>query len=301
MLLIDPPIGAERAGAEMGVPTAQEVMARAAGENFPVASRVLPRGARRHLLAVYGFARLVDELGDSAPGDRVAALDWLQADLDRAYEGTAEHPLMVRLQRSLRECALPREPFVRLIEANRVDQRVKRYATWTDLRAYCALSADPVGEIVLCVFGMATPARVALSDSICTALQLAEHCQDVVEDLTAGRVYLPGEDLTRCGCALAQLTPGDGLPSELAGPLRAVIAFEVERARELLDGGAPLIDELHGRQRIAVAAFVAGGRSALDAIERAHFDVRSGAPRAGRWRRGLALAAVLAERRGRRR
>jgi len=163
-------------------------MARAENENFPVASRLLARRTRSHLLAVYGFARLVDELGDSLAGDRLAALDWLERELDRAYRGEAEHPLLKRLQPTLRACSLPRGPFVRLIEANRVDQRVSRYETWEQLRRYCELSANPVGELVLGVFGQATPARVALSDSICTALQLAEHCQDVVEDRDRGRV-----------------------------------------------------------------------------------------------------------------
>ncbi len=91
--------------------SAREVMARAESENFPVASRVLPARVRAHLLAVYGFARLVDELGDSAPGDRLAALDWLEAELDRAYAHSAEHPLMQRLSQTIEACALPREPF----------------------------------------------------------------------------------------------------------------------------------------------------------------------------------------------
>src|SRR5437867_1401823 len=157
MLVADPP----PAG-----PAPAEVMARAQGENFPVASRLLPRRVRAHLLAIYGFARLVDELGDAAPGDRMAALDWLEAELDRAFEGSAQHPLLVRLQRTLRDCALPREPFARLIDANRIDQRVERYDTWEQLRGYCALSANPVGELVLRVLGAATPERIALSDSI---------------------------------------------------------------------------------------------------------------------------------------
>ncbi len=278
------------------------VMGRAAGENFPVASRVLPRRLRRHLLALYGFARLVDELGDSAPPraadaaakqQRLAALDELERDLDRAYAGGAEHPLLRRLEPTLRECNLPRAPFARLIEANRVDQRVSSYATWEQLRAYCELSANPVGELVLDVFGAATPARVALSDAICTALQLAEHCQDVAEDRARGRVYLPAEDLERFGCGLTELSG-----ERARAPLRAVLAFETRRARELLAQGAPLIDELRGiRERLAVAAFVAGGRAALDAIERADFDVLAGPPRAGTARRLLALGATLAERR----
>jgi squalene synthase HpnC len=293
------------------VPTAKAVMARAATENFAI-SRLLPRRARSHLLAVYGFARLVDELGDSyhVPGDpgehrdlraprsrdtaaeRLAALDWLEAELDRAYAGHAEHPLLVRLEPALRECALAREPFVRLIEANRVDQRVSRYATWAELRDYCALSADPVGELVLAVLGLSTPARITLSDSICTALQLTEHCQDVAEDFARGRIYLPAEDLARCGCV-----PADLAADRADGPLREVLAFEVARARELFIAGAPLIDELPGvRPRLAVAAFVSGGRAALDAIERAGYDVLAGPPRASRARRALALAATLARR-----
>jgi squalene synthase HpnC len=269
-------------------------MARARTENFPVASRVLPRPVRSHLLALYGFARLVDELGDSSSGDRLQSLDWLEHELDRAFEGRAEHPLLVRLTPTLRDCGLPREPFVRLIEANRLDQRVSRYATWEELRGYCALSADPVGELVLGVLGSATPERVALSDSICTALQLTEHCQDVAEDLARGRVYLPAEDLARFGCTL------EDLAAPHAGePLREVLAFEAARARALLRDGAPLIGELHGRARLALAGFVAGGRAALDAIERAGYDVLPGPPRAGHWRRLLVLGQTLGERRER--
>jgi squalene synthase HpnC len=285
MLVAEGPIGAL---------TAEAVMARAETENFPVASRVLPRHVRGHLLAIYGFARLVDELGDSAPGDRLSVLDALEQDLDRAYVGRAEHPLLVRLQPTLRECSLPRAPFARLIEANRVDQHVSRYATWEELRGYCELSANPVGELVLGVFGMATPARVAFSDSVCTALQLVEHCQDVAEDFAHDRIYLPGEDLARYGCTPTDLSATrDGVTRHAGEPLRALLAFEVARAHELLTAGTPLIDELRGRERLAVAAFVAGGRAALQAIERAGYDVLSGPPRAGGRRRLLALAGVL--------
>jgi squalene synthase HpnC len=282
------------ADAVPAAPGAEEVMARAETENFPVASRVLPRRSREHLLAVYGFARLVDELGDTAPGDRLAALDWLELELARAYDGEAVHPLMRRLTGTVQACSLPREPFERLIEANRVDQRVTRYETWEQLRGYCALSANPVGEIVLGVFGAATPSRVALSDAICTALQLAEHCQDVAEDYLAGRVYLPAEDLASFDCDPDRVgfgkAQGDGHDR---AALRDVLAFEVERARRLLDEGAPLIGELRGRERLAVAAFSAGGRAALGAIEHAGYDVLAGAPRASKPRRLLALAATL--------
>jgi squalene synthase HpnC len=283
-------------------------MARVGGENFPVASHVLPRRTRVHLLAVYGFARLVDELGDAPLLDgpsgaqatidesdraaevqrRLAALDWLEGELDRALRGEASHPLLVRLGSTARACGLTREPFVRLIEANRQDQRTVRYESWDELRGYCALSADPVGELVLGVLGLSTPARVALSDSICTALQLIEHCQDVAEDLARGRVYLPAEDLRRFGCDESELAA-----AHAGDELRRVLAFELDRARKLLDDGAPLIGELHGRSRLAVAAFMAGGRAAAQAIERAGYDVLAGPPRAGRARRLVALAGTL--------
>ncbi len=282
---------------------APEVMARASGENFPVASRLLGRRTRAHLLALYGFARLADELGDGAPSpdgpalavpERLAALGELERDLDRAFAGRAEHPLLERLQPTLTECSLAREPFVRLIEANRIDQRVDRYRTWEQLRGYCTLSANPVGELVLGVFGQATPANVALSDAICTALQLTEHCQDVAEDYKQrGRVYLPAEDMARFGATIADLSA-----EHADEPLRRTIALQLTRARELLARGAPLIDRLHGvRERLAVAAFLAGGRAALDAIERAGCDVLAGGPSAGTGRRLLALVGTLAERR----
>jgi squalene synthase HpnC len=281
------------AAAPRALPSASEVMARAGTENFPVALRLLARSHRRQLRAIYGFARLADELGDAIEGDRLAALDWLEQELDRAYEGEAQHPLTRALQGALAERPLPKEPFRKLIEANRLDQRVKRYRTFAQLLAYCELSANPVGELVLHVFGLATPERLAASDDICTALQLAEHWQDVSEDLAQGRVYLPAEDLARFGVDVAQLPVAD---EELKGRMRALMAFEVERARGLLEGGAPLLASASGRPRLALAAFAAGGRAALEAIERAGFEVLAGPPRASSGRRLRALGRVLAER-----
>ena len=255
--------------------TPEEILARAAGENFPVAARVLPRRLRDDLMALYGFARLVDWAGDEAPGDRLALLDALERDLARIFAGQRpEHPLLVRLATTVQRRGLAEEPLRRLIEANRRDQRVLRYATFAELRDYCALSADPVGQLVLQVFGVASPARESLSDRVCTALQLAEHWQDVAEDLRAGRIYLPLEDRERFGCDERALAAAH------AGPeLRALLAFEVARARRLLESGAPLVNSLRGFARIAVAGFVAGGHAALDAIARCDYDVLPGPPR----------------------
>jgi squalene synthase HpnC len=168
---------------------------------------------------------------------------------------------------------LDREPFERLVQANLIDQRVHRYATYTQLRGYCTLSADPVGRIVLALFGMGTPATTELSDRVCTALQLIEHWQDVAEDRRAGRVYLPREDLAAFGVTETEL---DGAVASPA--LRRLMAFQITRAAELLDSGAPLVGLLRGWARLAVAGYVAGGRAALDALRRANGDVLAGPP-----------------------
>src|SRR5262245_35237907 len=193
---------AEAAGALCGAPglAAEEILSRAGGENFSVAPRILPQRWREPLEAIYGFARLVDQIGDDATGDRLALLDALEADLERAYRNEARHPLLRRLSPVIARCGLPREAFLRLVAANRWDQRLHHIASWEELLDYCALSANPVGELVLHVFGAATPERVALSDRVCSALQVVEHCQDVAEDHARGRVYLPASDLAAFGC-----------------------------------------------------------------------------------------------------
>jgi squalene synthase HpnC len=271
------------------VPSREEVMARAGGENFPVASRLLPREQRSRLLAVYGFARLTDELGDEAPGDRLALLDWLDDEVDRLYDGRRPtHPVVLALVPAVRALAIPPDPFRRLIAANRRDQEVAAYGTFDELLDYCRLSAAPVGELVLHVFEAATPDRIRLSDRICAALQVTEHLQDVAEDRARGRVYLPATDLERFGCADADLqarTPSPGL--------RAVMALEAGRARALFAAGAPLVRTLPPRPRVAVAAFVAGGRAALGALERSGYDVLGRRPRPTRRAFALELGRAL--------
>jgi len=247
--------------------------ARARGENFPVASLLAPRAARPHLRAIYGFARLVDTIGDEAAGDRLALLDELERELD----GPPRTEIMRRLRETIAACDLPREPFARLIEANRIDQRRTRYETWEELREYCRHSADPVGRLVLGVYGRAgDPELVAASDDVCTGLQLVNFLQDPPRDLALGRVYLPQEDLRRHAVA-------DG---DLAGPwserVAALLAFEAARARPLLERGLPLARALGGRAGRSVALFARGGLAALDALERAGWDVFSGRPAPGR-------------------
>ncbi|MFZ0090415.1 MAG: squalene synthase HpnC [Solirubrobacteraceae bacterium] len=241
------------------LPDRDGVMEQSQHENFTVAGVVLGRERRRHLLAIYGYARLVDDVGDEAVGDRMALLDVVETEIDRIYSGEPpRHPVMAALAETVRACRLPQAPFRRLVEANRSDQELKRYETFDQLLAYCQLSAAPVGELVLGVFGAATPARIALSDRICAGLQIVEHLQDVAEDHARGRVYLPREDLVRFACDDADLA------SDPVASCRALIAFEAERAGALLSSGAPLARTLPARPRMAVAGFVAGGRRALD-------------------------------------
>ena len=252
------------------------LLAKAGGENFPVASRVLPRRYREHLLAVYGFARLVDDVGDEAPlNDRAGLLDQIEADLDRMYAGKARLPVLRELEHTAKACRIPAEPLRALIQANRQDQRLSRYRGYADLLGYCTLSANPVGHIVLHIFGAATPERFLLADRVCSALQLVEHWQDVAEDLARGRVYLPQEDLERFGCSEADLV------APTPRRVRDLLAFETDRAAALLDEGAPLIATLRGFARLAVAGYVAGGRAAVAAIRAADHDVMRAPPRSG--------------------
>ncbi|MCL2586234.1 MAG: squalene synthase HpnC [Streptosporangiales bacterium] len=285
--------GAEAAGIAAKVSLA--VAAKASAENFPVALKILPARWREHLSAVYGFARLTDDLGDEplpgldavppgSPGatpedvytaTRLRLLDELAADVARLYAGeTPELDIVAALKPTVEECRIPQGLLDDLIAANRQDQTVTRYQSYDDLVKYCELSANPVGRIVLCIVGAATEDRLRLSDNICTALQLAEHWQDVAEDLGNGRVYLPADDLKAFGVtedALARPTADDAV--------RRLMAFETKRAADLLDQGAPLAGTLKGAARLAISGYIAGGRAALKAIVNADYDVLAQTPK----------------------
>jgi squalene synthase HpnC len=251
-----------------GLPGTASIVDRARSENFPVALRMLPARVRVDLVAVYGFARLADQIGDEYEGDRLAALDWLEADLERTTTTGAQHPLVAGLTPTIRSHGLDLQPFRDLIEANRRDQVQHRYATFDELLGYCRLSANPVGRIVLAIFETDHPRAVELSDRVCSGLQVVEHLQDVAEDMAAGRCYLPTADLARCKCSEDELRQPSAAPA-----LRAVVALEHGRAATLLEGGEDLAAELALQPRFAVAGFVAGGRAALDAIADADYDV----------------------------
>src|ERR671936_978078 len=256
---------------------AAAVARRARGENFPVASLLFPRALRPHLRRVYGYCRLVDILGDEAEGDRLELLDELEREVEACYTGEPSWPVMRELAPTIRELELPREPFLRLIEANRIDQRVSEYETWDDLRWYCVHSADPVGRLVLGLLRRADDGElVRASDDVCTGLQLVNFLQDVPRDLALGRIYLPAEDRR-----LFDVNVLDRPSAEL----RALLEFEAARARGLLGSGRLLQQRIGGRGGRAVGLFARGGLAALEALESAQWDVFTQRHRQHRMRR----------------
>lgn len=267
---------------------------RAHDENFPVAFALLPRERREDMRAVYAYCRSTDDIGDEAPGgpaDRLRALDAWERELRRAVAGgPAEAPALQAVAVTIRRRALPLDPFLRLIESNRIDQRRRRWDTYAELIGYCRHSATPVGRMVLGVLGHDDPWRRAMSDATCTGLQLVNLWQDVRRDRDErGRVYLPREDLARFGVTEADLA------ADAAGPaLRALIRFETARAREWLERGAPLSRFVGGRARLDLRMFTAAGLALCDAINRRDGDTLAGRPAPGRAGRARIAARVLA-------
>jgi phytoene synthase len=227
-------------------------LARRHYENFTVASAVLPAELRIHLARIYAYCRVTDDLGDESRSDaRLHAwCDEVSAAL--AGEGLPSHPVLLALRETVTECSIPLRPFLDLVSANLQDQRVTSYRTWTELEAYCRLSAAPVGRMVLAVLGIRGERAEHLSDSVCIGLQLANFAQDVAVDARLGRSYLPEDEVAALG---------------MHGAIRALC----ERAENLLDEGRELEDMTVGRLRAQLAMYRLGGTAILDAIRRAAF------------------------------
>lgn len=273
-----------------------ERYAKRHSENFSVVSWFLPKRLRRPLYTVYAFCRFTDDLGDEAAGDRLALLDEWEQEFRRGVAGAGRHPITMALGDEVRELSLEPEPFLRLIAANRRDQRQQRYPTFQDLLEYCDDSANPVGHMVLGVFGYHDAYRKVLADATCTALQLANHWQDVARDYAVGRLYLPLEDLQRFQVREEQIAVG-----RCDANFRTLMRYEVDRAETLFRQGAALADMVDRALRIDLQLFTAGGQAVLRAIERQGYDVLShrptiSAPRKG-WLTTKALAALWLGRR----
>lgn len=249
-------------------------------ENFPVAMRMLPADIRDTLRRIYTVVRHIDDLGDEADGDRAALLRAFDDDLGVLESGRTPRSACLRaLAPAVRERSLPVSALHDLVRANLRDQQVSRYETFDDLLGYCALSAAPVGRLVLATFGRHDASLFDFSDRICSALQVLEHCQDVAEDLRAGRIYLPHHDLRAAGVHDDELCA-----SRHRDALRAVVLVQVDRAEAMMERGRPLVGRLHGWARVAVAGYLAGGLATAAALRRADGEVVQQSPRPGAMR-----------------
>lgn len=265
-------------------------VARSHYENFTVASVLLPRRLVRHFHAVYAYCRWSDDLADETAGGQEALdlIAWWRAELLRCYDGTPTHPVMIALRETVRRFGIPPEPFLNLLVAFEQDQRVKRYATFEQLRGYCRNSADPVGHLVLYLFECFDPERAALADEVCTGLQLANFWQDVARDKAIGRVYLPEEDRRRFEYGDADLEAGRFTPA-----FAELMRFEVDRARAYFDRGEKLLPLLPRAARVDVDLFIRGGRAVLRAVERQGYDVWTRRPEVSKWEKVKLLAGAV--------
>jgi squalene synthase HpnC len=259
-------------------------------ENFSVASWFLPRRLRQHFFNLYAYCRISDDLGDEV-GDTAASLELLdqwQRELDACYDGSPRHPVFVALAETVRQFDIPKHEFSDLLIAFRQDQTVTRFETFDDVLAYCHYSANPVGHLVLYLCGYRDAERQRLSDYTCTALQLANFWQDVSVDYAKGRVYLPLEDLRRFHVDETEIAQNQNTHA-----FRAMMKFEVERARDWFRQGLPLVGRVDRELAIDLDLFSRGGLEILNAIEQQDFAVLGNRPAISKSRK-LALVAHAA-------
>jgi squalene synthase HpnC len=259
-------------------------------ENFHVATWFLPKALRPHFHSIYAYCRISDDLGDEV-SDRSAALALLDQwgrELDACYEGRARHPVFVALAETIRVCSIPKQPFADLLVAFRQDQTVGRYESMDEVLGYCHYSANPVGRLVLYACGEVNDENFRLSDSTCTALQLANFWQDVRVDFAKGRVYIPQSDMRHFGLSDETIARGVATPE-----FRALLRYEVDYAHSLFMQGLPLIGRVNRNLAIDLDLFSRGGLEMLRAIERRNYDVLSARPSISKWRKlALALRAL---------
>jgi len=265
-------------------------LARSHYENFSVATWFLPERLRQDFFNVYAYCRISDDLGDEVGNARasLSLLDQWEAELDACYGGHPRHPVFVALAETVRKCEIPKQTCVDLLTAFRQDQRVSRYATFTDVLGYCRYSANPVGHLVLYVCGYRDAERQALSDFTCTALQLANFWQDVSPDYANGRIYLPLEDLRRFG-----VTEDDIAAQRNTAAFCEVMRFEVERARDWFRRGLPLIEKVDRELALDIELFSRGGQEILNAVEAQGYNVLGRRPAISKARK-LTLVARAA-------
>lgn len=245
-------------------------------ENFTIASWLMPRAMRPSMHAIYAYARIADDFADEERDP--AKLDAWETELDLAYAGTPRHPVFVALADTIRRYEIPREPFANLLVAFRRDLAFEGFTSFDDLLGYAQYSANPVGHLVLYLFGYRDGERHRLSDLICTGLQLANFWQDIAIDLAKDRVYVPRQDLMRFDVSLADLRAGQITPG-----FTALMRHESEIARSMLERGAALAYTVDRRLKRDVLMFAGGGLAIVRAIERVNYDVFRRRPRLGKF------------------
>jgi squalene synthase HpnC len=247
-------------------------------ENFPVGSWLVPRDLRPAIRAVYAFARTADDFADEPAhrDERLARLDAWERDLIACFAGRPAGPIFTALHSAVSRHDLPQRPFLDLLEAFRMDAEERRHPDFASLLGYCRLSANPIGRLILHLFGYRDPLRIRLSDAVCTGLQLANHWQDVAVDFGRGRLYLPQEDLDRHG-----VTEGDLAAARVDQRFRSLMREQVDRARGFFLEGRGLPAEVRGRLRAELRLTWLGGWRILDRIETAGYDVFRRRPRLG--------------------
>ena len=248
-------------------------------ENFPVASILLPRALRRAVVDIYRFARSADDIADegrATPDERIAALEAYREALHalgtQQRNAAPQSPGIARvfgpLALTVKRHQLPLTPFLNLISAFEQDVRIHRYPDYRSLEEYCSRSANPVGRLMLHLFGVSEPDAITQSDAICTALQLINILQDVGSDVRHGRIYLPQAELAAFGVTEDMIVRG-----QAGSAWRGLMAFEINRCRTLLDAGTPLGTRLQGRSGLELRLIIEGARAVLGRIEVAGCDV----------------------------
>src|SRR6267143_1488180 len=261
-------------------------------ENFPVASVLLPAALRHPVSVIYRFARTADDFADEgvlAPAERLAHLEGYRAELRRLEAG---RPPASALFRELSEVAaayrLPLAPFYDLLDAFSQDVTKIRYANFAEVMDYCRRSADPVGRLMLHLYGEVAPENVACSDAICSALQLINFWQDVEIDFRKNRIYLPQDDMARFGVSEDQIAAGDA-----SGGWWNLMRFQIERARSMMLSGAPLAKQLPGRIGLEIRTVVQGGLRILEKLDEARGDMFRHRPVLRAWDWPLMLTRAL--------
>jgi len=241
-------------------------------ENFPVASVFLPRRLRRPVRDIYAFARAADDIadeGDASPEDRLKGLQWFRDMLARLEAGEAvQDPIFTPLGQTIRQHALPYALFHDLLDAFSQDVDKHRYAHFGEVMEYAKKSANPIGRLLLKLYGDADPKHQAWSDGVCSALQIINFLQDIEVDYQKGRVYLPQDEMARYGITEQQIAAGrsDGL-------WQIFMKFQIERARRMLAAGAPLGKALKGRLGLEMRLIILGGERILEKLHRSQGDV----------------------------